>query len=556
MQTKIKSIFRPFYLKRIPMKSLRPSIISSIFMCVILGNQLFVSEASAQLDGVEGTVVMSSETVRANITGDTPITYPVFTSYSDMFGQYYLADHRSFSELHVYDATGYNDPGAAGAFFSTCVEPMCYAVSQSSNAWLTGDAAYHASDFRNAKKVLDFFYNYYGRNGADNNGENLIILSGVNYNDATAMGIFRCIALGKPDYAMGKPSFGTIGIMAHEFTHIMSWHEWVGVWDYGIEGSMRGVKGTVDEHLANLFGVIASYYVADEPWVSNIRWAYEAEHNYGENYTHRNDSDFYNTMNISRNPYLGTDSGESRAYVSQLYSGGQDAGGIHKNAVLLDRAAYLFTEGGFAAQAPNGVPLANWPMNAPDFEVKAIGMDRLMQIAYNVIVTDSYVTPVGTIGLSDLGEIEQDSAAMKAELTRYAYIVLAASEQLTKDYGWPAWVPISVRNGFAAVGLLEARDYNGVLALYPTNGNLWLKQNYPNPFNPSTLISYYLPNQSHVTLKVHDVLGREVATLVDGMEEPGLKTVTFDASKLSNGVYYYRLQAGNYVETKKLVLLR
>jgi hypothetical protein len=83
-----------------------------------------------------------------------------------------------------------------------------------------------------------------------------------------------------------------------------------------------------------------------------------------------------------------------------------------------------------------------------------------------------------------------------------------------------------------------------------------MEQNYPNPFNPSTTISYQLPIQSHVTLKIFDLLGREVATLVNGMEAASYKSVTFDAHSLSSGVYYYRLQAGNYIEVKKLLLIR
>ncbi len=91
-----------------------------------------------------------------------------------------------------------------------------------------------------------------------------------------------------------------------------------------------------------------------------------------------------------------------------------------------------------------------------------------------------------------------------------------------------------------------------------------LNQNYPNPFNPSTTISYQLANQSYVTLKVFDISGKEVASLVNGVQLPGTKSVNFNANNLASGVYYYRLQAGNpstgsgqsFVETKKLVLIR
>lgn len=85
---------------------------------------------------------------------------------------------------------------------------------------------------------------------------------------------------------------------------------------------------------------------------------------------------------------------------------------------------------------------------------------------------------------------------------------------------------------------------------------LTLHQNYPNPFNPTTTISYLLPAQSHVTLKVFDILGREVATLVNEHLEAGSYETTFDASGLASGIYFYRLGAGKFIESKKLVLLR
>ncbi len=83
-----------------------------------------------------------------------------------------------------------------------------------------------------------------------------------------------------------------------------------------------------------------------------------------------------------------------------------------------------------------------------------------------------------------------------------------------------------------------------------------LDQNYPNPFNPSTTIKYALPSESNVTLKVYNLLGQEVATLVNDVQKAGSYEATFNASTLASGVYVYRIQAGANVETKKMMLLK
>ncbi len=83
-----------------------------------------------------------------------------------------------------------------------------------------------------------------------------------------------------------------------------------------------------------------------------------------------------------------------------------------------------------------------------------------------------------------------------------------------------------------------------------------LSQNYPNPFNPTTVISYSLPATERVSLKVYDLLGREVANLVDGLAQAGAHQVSFDASRLSSGIYFYTLHAGPFVASKKLILLK
>ena len=100
--------------------------------------------------------------------------------------------------------------------------------------------------------------------------------------------------------------------------------------------------------------------------------------------------------------------------------------------------------------------------------------------------------------------------------------------------------------------ILSAEEENN--KQIPTN--FTLSQNYPNPFNPNTTIEYSIPKRSHVTIKVYDLLGREIATLINEEKPAGNYSVNFDGSDLSSGIYFYRLTASEFNQTKKLILIK
>ena len=85
-----------------------------------------------------------------------------------------------------------------------------------------------------------------------------------------------------------------------------------------------------------------------------------------------------------------------------------------------------------------------------------------------------------------------------------------------------------------------------------------LNQNYPNPFNPSTKISYEIMNPGFISLKIYDLLGREIAELINETKEAGRYTIDFNAAKysLASGIYFYRIKAGEFVDTKRMVLVK
>jgi photosystem II stability/assembly factor-like uncharacterized protein len=115
--------------------------------------------------------------------------------------------------------------------------------------------------------------------------------------------------------------------------------------------------------------------------------------------------------------------------------------------------------------------------------------------------------------------------------------------------------------GTGGAGVIWKRPLSEMIAFSNVSERLLafeykLEQNYPNPFNPTTVINYSIPKERFVTIKVYDILGREIKTLVNEEKIAGNYSVQFNGSNLASGIYYYRMQAGDFVQTKKLVLLK
>jgi len=126
-------------------------------------------------------------------------------------------------------------------------------------------------------------------------------------------------------------------------------------------------------------------------------------------------------------------------------------------------------------------------------------------------------------------------------------------DTLVFDTGLTLWVHLEIATRNVKV---NRRILDGVSEHKPPPVVHKLEQSYPNPFNSSTTITYQLPAVSHVMLKVYDILGREVTTLVNETKYAGSYTVNWDASRISSGVYFYRINAGRFTDTKKLLFLR
>jgi hypothetical protein len=115
-----------------------------------------------------------------------------------------------------------------------------------------------------------------------------------------------------------------------------------------------------------------------------------------------------------------------------------------------------------------------------------------------------------------------------------------------------AWSSVKPPLDFDGSGLPKIAGASGA----PLPARASLHDSYPNPFNDRCIISFFLPEQAPVRIEIFDILGRKVATLVDESRVPGQHSVTFDAAKLSSGIYFYTLKTDGFSETKSMVLLK
>ncbi len=200
---------------------------------------------------------------------------------------------------------------------------------------------------------------------------------------------------------------------------------------------------------------------------------------------------------------------------------------------------------GFSWPADSTDILSVWPTYYVTLDDTTNGKSPVT--GYNYLAGTSMATPmvVGTASLM----LSVNPALTAAQIKK---IICATADTQMTVAG-----PVPILDPYKAV--IAAKNFGKTIAAVrpmqdPTT--FTLSQNYPNPFNPTATISYVIGNRQMVNLSVYDILGQRVATLVDEEKAPGSYTATFDGSKLPSGIYLYRLQAGSFTQTRKMVLVK
>jgi photosystem II stability/assembly factor-like uncharacterized protein len=201
--------------------------------------------------------------------------------------------------------------------------------------------------------------------------------------------------------------------------------------------------------------------------------------------------------------------------------------------------AFLTTDGGKSWKAFNK-PVGNDPKDCKILGQYVTGSQRILETGNDGKILSIYIYPNGIVEES-------------YQLPTFTGMTLNKIDVLV-DNNFPyVWVG---GNGFS----IWYRQFEKIITDVNQNNSVptsfTLSQNYPNPFNPSTKIKYQIANSGRVTLKIYDLLGREVSTLVNETKPAGNYEVKFDGSSLTSGVYFYRMQCNSFIETKKFILMK
>ncbi len=172
-----------------------------------------------------------------------------------------------------------------------------------------------------------------------------------------------------------------------------------------------------------------------------------------------------------------------------------------------------------------------------------------IQSTMNTTLSPKYYTTPDS-GLVGYWKLDEGTGQTAQDLSYFSNNATLGTSP-NPDASDPIWVPANI----LILGVKDGNNKN----LIPNDYKL--SQNYPNPFNPSTTIEYSIPTagtslMKFVQLKIYDILGREVATLVNEEKPAGKYSVNFDASKLSSGIYFYRIKAGSFISVKKMILMK
>ena len=188
-----------------------------------------------------------------------------------------------------------------------------------------------------------------------------------------------------------------------------------------------------------------------------------------------------------------------------------------------------------------------------DFLATCGGIASAADSLYRIDPSTWTITAVGSLGAKHVVGIVSDDAE-----NLFGVLTSGTSESvlLRIDPGSGAATTIGTMGAAGIMALAAKGVVTGVGMPDALPALFWLSQNYPNPFNPSTTIRYCLPNRLHVTLTVYNTLGQQVAVLQNGEQQAGFHELQFDASGLASGVYLYRLQAGDFISTKRMLILK